>query len=146
LLSKESRNLIAGGVAAISGLVSLLWLFWFLAPKAGDSGDWNTLLRFAVAIVLAFAVTAMIRFALSPLVSSDPSPTLPANADAMLRSRMARDAPWSTMSNHSLRLAANAVNWRRDRSSRAIALRLVSHVARLGDSPLKTGPTWHAPF
>jgi hypothetical protein len=89
-MGKETTKAIAAGASALGGLVALVWLFWFLTPTSIAAADWTTLLKLAIAVLVAFGVTAMIRFALSPLVSVDPvQPSTAVDADVVLRSRMA---------------------------------------------------------
>ncbi len=90
MFTKEGGRAAAAVASAVSGVIALLWLFWLFTPKASEAVDWLTLVKLAVALVLAFGVAAMVRFALAPLMSADqaPAPT-PADADVVLRSRMA---------------------------------------------------------
>jgi len=74
-------------IAALGGIISLIWLFWRLK---GEAADWNTLAKLAVAVLLALAITAMLRFALAPLGRGRPmpaatSPATPSDPDAAVR-------------------------------------------------------------
>jgi hypothetical protein len=90
LFSKEGGRATTAIVSALTGVGVLLWLFSLFSPKANETADWLTLVKFAIALAIAFGVAAMVRFALAPLVSGDaPPPASAADADVVLRSRMA---------------------------------------------------------
>jgi hypothetical protein len=67
--SHDRKRCFVAIVAALGGIIALIWLFWRLAPKEGDPADRNTLTKLAIAVPLALAITAMLRFAL--LLPSD---------------------------------------------------------------------------
>jgi hypothetical protein len=88
------KNIVAGGVAAAGGIVTIIWSFRYLLP-ANTSGwtasdRWQAVAMLAIAVGIAFGVAAMLKFALAPLIQgSVPTSATSTDADASLRGRLA---------------------------------------------------------